>query len=87
MYYIRVAVQIILGCGHCQRLEPEYKKAASLLKESNIKLATINCVDNEKLCSDQNIRGYPTLKIFTNGKEAEYEGPREASGIVKYMKK
>ena len=58
-----------------------------MLKDTNIKLAHVNCVDNEKVCSSQNIRGYPTLKIFNNGKEVEYGGPRDADGIVKYMKK
>lgn len=34
------------------------------------------------------VSGYPTLKIFRNGEMASnYEGPREAAGIVKYMKK
>ena len=33
------------------------------------------------------MRGYPTLKIFRNGElSADYNGPREAAGITKYMK-
>ena len=32
------------------------------------------------------VNGYPTLKIFKNGDfSADYNGPREADGIVKYM--
>lgn len=31
--------------------------------------------------------GYPTLKIFRNGElSSDYNGPREAAGIVKYMR-
>jgi protein disulfide-isomerase A1 len=33
------------------------------------------------------IKGYPTLKIFRNGKMSDYNGPRKADGIVSYMKK
>jgi protein disulfide isomerase family A protein 3 len=33
------------------------------------------------------VNGYPTLFVFRNGKETKYEGPRQADGIVKYMKK
>lgn len=33
------------------------------------------------------MQGYPTLKIFKNGEfSSEYNGPRQADGIVKYMK-
>ena len=76
-----------VGCGHCQKLEPEYKLAAGSLKDVGIKLAHVNCVDNEKLCTARGIRGYPTLKIYNHGKVTDYEGPRVADGIVKYMKK
>ena len=32
-------------------------------------------------------RGYPTLKIFRNGElSSDYNGPREAAGITKFMK-
>jgi protein disulfide-isomerase A1 len=74
-------------CGHCKQLEPEYKKAAGKLVEHGIRLANVNCVDHDKVCSDNGISGYPTLKIFKNGSEMEYAGPRDADGIVKYMKK
>ena len=33
------------------------------------------------------MRGYPTLKIFRNGElSSDYNGPREAAGITKFMK-
>lgn len=68
-------------------MEPEFKKAAEALKEHNVKLATVDCVDNEKLCASHGIRGYPTLKVLNNAKESEYDGHRDSSGIIKYMKK
>ena len=45
---------------------------------------------NKELASSFGVRGYPTLKVFRGGntaKAADYEGPREADGIVKYVKK
>ena len=77
-------------CGYCKMLGPEYSKAADSLNESHpkIKLAQIDCTEDEALCLEHGIRGYPTLKIIRDGdsKSAEdYQGPREASGIADYM--
>jgi protein disulfide isomerase family A protein 3 len=77
-------------CGHCKRLKPEYAKAAELLKNDDppIALAKVDCTEaGKKICERHSVSGYPTLKIFRNGEMAqEYNGPREAAGIVKYMR-
>lgn len=75
-------------CGYCKMLGPEYSKASDILKETNpnIKLAQIDCVEEEQLCQEFQIKGYPTLKIFREGAGvSDYEGPREAAGIADYM--
>lgn len=70
-------------------MKPEYEKAAGLLKDNDppITLARIDCTEaGKETCNRFAVNGYPTLKIFKNGDFAqEYNGPREASGIVKYM--
>lgn len=53
-------------------------------------LAKVDCTSEaggKEICSEFGVQGYPTLKIFKGGEFAqEYNGPREADGIVKYMK-
>jgi len=78
-------------CGHCKRLAPEYEKAATTLLKNDppIALAKVDCVaDGKESCSKYGVSGYPTLKIFRDGEfSQEYDGPREAAGIVSFMKK
>ncbi|CDR40383.1 CYFA0S05e00144g1_1 [Cyberlindnera fabianii] len=76
-------------CGHCKALGPNFAEAADELSPKEIKLAQIDCTQHQGLCSDHGIRGYPTLKVFRGSEDAvsDYEGPRSADGIVKYMLK
>lgn len=78
-------------CGHCKRLAPEYEKAATTLKDNDppVPLAKVDCTSDagKETCSKYGVSGYPTLKIFRHGEfSSEYNGPREAVGIAKYMK-
>lgn len=76
-------------CGHCKRLAPEYETAATALKSNDppVPLVRVDCTAETKTCGRFDVSGYPTLKIFKNGEVAsDYNGPREADGIVKFMK-
>ncbi|OIV97947.1 hypothetical protein TanjilG_12704 [Lupinus angustifolius] len=80
-------------CGHCRKLAPEYEKAASVLSSHDppIVLAKVdaNEANNKDLAAQYGVQGFPTIKILRNGgKDAQvYKGPREADGIVDYLKK
>lgn len=57
-------------CGHCKNLAPEYAKAAKGLKG----IANIAAIDasNEKI--DVQVQGYPTIKLYVDGKATDYSG-------------
>ncbi|WKX89358.1 hypothetical protein Q1695_008756 [Nippostrongylus brasiliensis] len=76
-------------CGHCKKMAPEFDKAATKLKANDppITLIKVDCTVEKTTCDKFGVKGFPTLKIFRNGVEAQsYDGPREAEGIVKYMR-
>nr|GMC96557.1 protein disulfide-isomerase-like [Ipomoea batatas] len=80
-------------CGHCKRLAPEYEKAASILSSHDppITLAKVDASDevNKQLSTKYRVQGFPSIKILRDGgnKVQDYKGPREADGIVTYLKK
>ena len=67
-------------CGHCKKLTPEYAAAAKTLKDqgSKIKLAKVDATIERDLGDKFGVKGYPTLKFFTKGEPAKYEGNRKA---------
>lgn len=76
-------------CGHCKRLAPEYEKAAQrlVLHEPPIPLGKVDATIESDLAQQFQVTGYPTLKMFRNGKPSDYTGGRDAFGIVDHMHK
>ncbi|KAL3319272.1 hypothetical protein Ciccas_002060 [Cichlidogyrus casuarinus] len=77
-------------CGHCTSAKPEFAKAAKALEyDPNVNFAMINCEDdkNKKFCEHQSIEGFPTIKLFYNGKFVEeYVDENKETKFVNYMK-
>jgi len=82
-------------CGHCKTLAPEWEKAATTLKGDTsvgqaITLGAVDATVERSLAEKFHIGGFPTLKIFEGNsaiESSEYEGPRDADGIVSFLKK
>jgi len=70
-------------CGHCQRLVPDYTKAAKALK-GVVKVGAINADEHRSLGGQYGVQGFPTIKIFglDKKKPEDYQGQRTAQGLV-----
>ena len=62
-------------CGHCQKLQPAWEKAATALKDT-AKMIKVDCTteENKELCEEYGIRGYPTIMVFHDGVSSMYKG-------------
>ncbi|KAM9985740.1 hypothetical protein ACTFIZ_012392 [Dictyostelium cf. discoideum] len=76
-------------CGHCKRLAPVYEELAQLynldIENSKVKIAQVNCVDNQSVCSKYDIKGYPTIKYFSEGEIKDYRGSRDKNSFITYL--
>ncbi len=76
-------------CGHCKALAPAYAAAAKQLAESgsDIKLASVDATIEQDLAQRYDVKGYPTLKFFSDGTTLEYTGGRAQDDIISWLKK
>jgi len=76
-------------CPHCQRLSPTWEALAVHLQKSGQKsviIASVDCVKYKDLCTNQNIRGYPTMRLFQNGKaKVDYQGQRTIESFESFL--
>lgn len=53
-----------------------------------MKIAKLDCTQYSKVCQEYEVRGYPTLLFFKNGKKIEkYGGGRDLSSLLNYAEK
>ena len=79
-------------CIWCRRLEPIWENTAKKMMGNHkgssnpIRLASVDCTKETKLCQDYFVRAYPTIYFFTDGnpkpREA-YHGERTTTALIK----
>lgn len=77
------------SCGHCVRFAPEYDQLALKVKEEglNIVIAAVDLVTEKAVGEWVDVNGYPTLRLYINGNEVEYNGARSGDDILQFIKK
>jgi protein disulfide-isomerase-like protein len=73
-------------CGHCKAFKPDYTLAADSLKGTNFVLAAVDATEHKKVSDEFEIKGFPTIKYFHQGKYIEeYSGARTKQGLLDYF--
>ena len=77
-------------CGHCKQLEPTIDSLMGRFKnyKSPGLIARVEEKEIPKVSCDNEIRGYPTIRVLSHGKKLkDYEGPRDESSIANMLVK
>ncbi|KAH9395066.1 Thioredoxin domain-containing protein 5 [Tyrophagus putrescentiae] len=78
---------------HCRQMVDDWHRLQKKIAQnrqlrSAVKLARVDCSENERLCNAEQIDGYPTLILYRKGGKrlGEYEGGRKTDSFLAYLK-
>ena len=78
-------------CVWCQRLHPTWEAFAEKLEEEKfeIKVVKIDCVENKDLCFQQQIRAFPTLRLYRDAEVVppDYREDRTVEALKAHVEK
>lgn len=78
-------------CGPCQKLANHWRTLAKEVSHlEQVFVAHVDCVAEPEICTGQNIRSYPTIRLYPLGSEglntvALYNGHRDTSSIKRWL--
>lgn len=73
-------------CGHCKSMKKDWDALAETYEtESSVEIVDVNCGEQEDLCQEHEVRGYPTIKYFVRGEEFDYSGGRGLGDLSEFV--
>lgn len=74
-------------CSHCQQLAVTWEELAnSLRNDKSVSIAQVDCTAHRSLCEQSNIKGYPSLLWFEDGKKVDkYTDKRSHEKLKAYV--
>lgn len=70
-------------CGHCKVLAPTWEELAEKL-QGEVKVGKVDCTESAFLGNLFGIRGFPTLKIISEGKMYTFAGRRSLDSLQEW---
>lgn len=82
---------LLQWCGHCKNLAPVWDKLSVAVSDASIvgrdiRIGQVDATLELAQAKRFDVRGYPSLKLFSQGKVYDYKGPRTLEALEKFAK-
>jgi len=65
-------------------MKPAWDELADSV-DNSVFIADVNCSDEEELCQENGVGGYPTIKVYQDGEVTDYQGGRSFEDLMSYV--
>lgn len=74
-------------CGHCKTLAPTWESLAEWARDEQVpvSIAKVDATVHSLTARRFGIRGYPSLRLLSQGRVYEYQGPRTLDALKKWV--
>ncbi len=76
-------------CIWCQRLEPVWEAFAERVEAEGLhaSIVKVDCMANQRLCTNQRIQAFPSLRLFKDGKvqPPDYRSDRTVDAMLEFL--
>ena len=63
---------MLSGCGPCMQFAPQWTRLAQLMKKiPEVKVAKVDCTQEQNLCTRQAVRSYPSIRMYPYGSKGD----------------
>ncbi|CAD8075740.1 unnamed protein product [Paramecium primaurelia] len=69
-------------CGYCKKMKPVFIQLAGMLKEYGFVLGELNVHENKAFSAKNNIKSYPTLKLYKNGVPKDFPNSSDSVELL-----
>lgn len=78
----------IFRCGHCKSMAGAWGELGTEYQDhSTVLIADVDCTQQQSVCEDHGVRGYPSLKYFKAGNKVpeSYSGGRSKEALKSFI--
>lgn len=72
------------SCGWCKKMMPEWNKFKKAYS-GDLKITEIEASEDPETIEKLNVKGFPTIILFDNGKQKVYKGDRTKEGLRRFV--
>ena len=67
-------------------MKPDWDKLAEeLADDPTVFIAVVNCSNEGNLCRQNDVSGYPTIKVWKDGRVQDYRGGRSMEDLMEFV--
>ena len=72
-------------CPHCKSMMGDWEKLRNRVG-NKVEVVKVNCDEQPEMAEKHDVKGFPTIILFKDGRKIHFEGSRNLENFMKFIK-